>query len=257
MVAATALVRGGSLADPAGKEGSADLLASLLSQGAGTRDALTFAQAVDGAGGGLSIESSEDAIVAEAQFLSKDSGLMLSLLADALLRPRMDPTEFAKLKQRAIAGIATAKDSDPRRLIGSYVDAWLFRGHPYGRPTGGDETSLARIGLADLQAFRQAQMGGDRLILVISGDFDPAAVTAQVRSEFGSWARASGLPTISAETRQQGRRVLLVDKPGATQTCSPSPISAPPATIPRAPRRTSSPPPSVAASLRCSIPNCG
>ncbi len=219
MVAATALVRGGSLADPQGKEGSADLLAAQLSQGAGTRDALAFAQAVDGAGGSLSIESSQNAIVAEAQFLSKDSGLMLSLLADALLRPRMEPTEFAKLKQRAIAGIATAKDSDPRRLIGSYVDAWLFRGHPYGRPTGGDETSLARIGLADLQAFRQAQMGGDRLILVIAGDFDPAAITAQVRSAFGSWARASGsLPTISAETRQQGRRVLLVDKPGATQT---------------------------------------
>jgi len=219
MVAATALVRGGSLADPAGKEGSADLLASLLAQGAGTRDALAFAQAVDGAGGSLSIESSQNAIVAEAQFLSKDSGLMLSLLADALLRPRMEQTEFDKLRQRAIAGIATAKDSDPRRLIGSYLDAWLFRGHPYGRPTGGDETSLSTINLGDLQAFRRDQMGGDRLILVIAGDFDPATVTAQVRAEFGSWARASGsLPTVAAEPKQHGRRVLLVDKPGATQT---------------------------------------
>ena len=219
MVAATALVQGGSLSDPDGKEGSAELLAALLSQGAGTRDALAFAQAVDGAGGSLSIESSQNAIVAEAQFLSKDSGLMLSLLADALLRPRMEQTEFDKLRQRAIAGIATAKDSDPRRLIGNYVDAWLFRGHPYGRPTGGDETSLARITLEDLQAFRRSQMGGDRLILVIAGDFDPAAVSAQVRAAFGGWAHASGsLPTISAEPKQTGRRVLLVDKPGATQT---------------------------------------
>ncbi|HRO63416.1 pitrilysin family protein [Thermomonas sp.] len=219
LVSATALMRGGSLADPQGKEGSAELLASLLSQGAGTRDALAFAQAVDGAGGSLSVESSQEAIVANAQFLSKDSGLMLSLLADALLRPRMQQDEFDKLRQRTIDGIAAAKDSDPRRLIGSYADAWLFRGHLYGRPTGGDETSLAHISLDDLQTFRHAQMGGDRLILVISGDFDPAAVTAQVRSEFGSWARASGsLPTVAAETRQQGRRVLLVDKPGATQT---------------------------------------
>lgn len=219
MVAVTALVRGGSLADPDGKEGTADLLASMLSQGAGTRDALAFAQAVDGAGGSLSIESGQDALVANAQFLSKDSGLMLSLLADALLRPRMEQTEFDKLRQRTIAGIATAKDSDPRRLIGSYVDAWLFRGHPYGRPSGGDETSLARITLEDLQAFRRSQMGGDRLIIVVAGDFDPSTITAQVRTEFGSWPRASGsLPTISAEPKQTGRRVLLVDKPGATQT---------------------------------------
>lgn len=219
LVSATALVRGGSLADPAGKEGSADLLASLMSQGAGDRNALAFAQAVDGAGGSLDIASDPDALIASAQFLSKDSERMLSLLADALLRPRMEQAEFDKLRQRAIDGIVAAKDSDPRRLIGTYLDAWLFRDHPYGRPAGGDETSLARIRLDDLQAFRRTQMGGDRLILVIAGDFDPEAVTAQVRAEFGGWARASGsLPTVAAETRQQGRRVLLIDKPGATQT---------------------------------------
>jgi len=219
LVSATALIRGGSLADPQGKEGSAELLASLLSQGAGSRDALAFAQAVDGAGGSLSIRSDTDALVASAQFLSRDSALMLSLLADALLRPRMEQAEFDKLRQRAIAAIVTAKDSDPRQLIGTYADAWLFRGHPYGRPSGGDESSLARIGLDDLQAFRQQQMGGDRLILVIAGDFDSAAVTAQARAAFGSWARAGGtLPTVAAEAPQRGRRVLLIDKPGATQT---------------------------------------
>ena len=219
MVAATVLVRGGALADPAGKEGTAGLLAELLSQGAGSRDALAFAQAVDGAGGSLNFASSAEALTANAQFLSKDTGLMLSLLADALLRPTLDPAEFDKLRKRAIDGIATAKDSDPRQLIGLYAGGWLFRGHPYGRPTGGDETSLAAITLGDLQAFRRQQMGGDRLIISIAGDFDPAAVTAQVKQTFGGWAKAQGaLPQVTAKAKESGRRVLLVDKPGATQT---------------------------------------
>lgn len=219
MVAATVLVRGGSLADPAGKEGTADLLADMLSKGAGNRDALAFAQAVDGAGGSLAFASSGEALVANAQFLSKDGDLMLSLLADALLRPRMDPAEFDKLRKRAIDGLAAAKDADPRRLIGQYSDAWLFRGHPYGRPDSGDETSLATITLDDLQAFRRQQMGGDRLIIAIAGDFDPARVTAQVRQAFGGWNKAAGaLPQVAAKARESGRRVLLVDKPGATQT---------------------------------------
>ncbi len=219
MVAATVLVRGGALADPAGKEGSADLLAEMLSKGAGSRNALAFAQAVDGAGGSLNFGSSAEAISANAQFLSKDTGLMLSLLADALLRPTMDPAEFDKLRKRAIDGIATAKDSDPRQLIGVYASGWLFRGHPYGRPASGDETSLATISLADLQAFRSQQMGGDRLIVSIAGDFDPAAVTAQVKQAFGGWAKAQGaLPQVAAKAKESGRRVLLVDKPGATQT---------------------------------------
>lgn len=219
MVAASVLVRGGALADPAGKEGTADLLAEMLSKGAGSRDALAFAQAVDGAGGNLDFGSSSEALTANAQFLSKDTGLMLSLLADALLRPAMAPAEFDKLRKRAIDGIATAKDSDPRQLIGLYASGWLFRGHPYGRPAGGDETSLANITLDDLQAFRRQQMGGDRLIVSIAGDFDPAAVTAQVKQAFGGWARAQGaLPQVAGKATESGRRVLLVDKPGATQT---------------------------------------
>ena len=219
LVAANVAVRGGALADATGKEGTADLLGEMLSQGAGTRDALAFAQAVDGAGGNLGFGSSREAIVANAQFLSKDSALMLSLLADALLRPTMDAAEFDKLRKRAIDGIANAKDSDPRQLIGTYANGWLFRGHPYGRSTGGDETSLATITLADLQAFRAQQMGGDRLIIAIAGDFDAQAVTAQVREAFGGWAKASGaLPQVEAKPRESGRRVLLVDKPGATQT---------------------------------------
>ena len=62
-------------------------------------------------------------------------------------------------------------------------------------------------------------MGGDRLVIAVTGDFDPAAVTAQVRQAFGGWARAGGsLPQVTAKARETGRRVLLVDKPGATQS---------------------------------------
>ncbi|HOU64856.1 MAG TPA: pitrilysin family protein, partial [Thermomonas sp.] len=198
---------------------TADILGEMLSKGAGSRSALQFAQTVDGAGGSIGFGSSREAITANAQFLSKDSALMLSLLADALLRPTMDSAEFDKLRKRAIDGIANAKDSDPRQLIGLYSGGWLFRGHPYGRSTGGDETSLATITLADLQAFRQQQMGGDRLVIAIAGDFDAKAVTAQLKQSFGGWAKATGtLPQVEAKARETGRRVLLVDKPGATQT---------------------------------------
>ena len=219
LVAANIAVRGGALADAAGKEGTADLLGEMLSQGAGDRSALQFAQAVDGAGGSIGFGSSREAITASAQFLSKDSALMLSLLADALLRPKMEQAEFDKLRKRAIDGIANAKDSDPRQLTPIYSGAWLFRGHPYGRSTAGDETSLATISLADLEAFRRQQMGGDRLVIAIAGDFDAKAVTTQLRQAFGGWGKATGkLPQVEAKPRESGRRVLLVDKPGATQT---------------------------------------
>ncbi len=219
MVAASVRVRGGALADAPGKEGTAALLSELLEKGAGSRDALTFAQTVDAAGGSLGFGSSREALVANAQFLSKDTALMLGLLSDALIRPSLQQAEFDKLQKRAIESLATAKDGDPNGLLGRYLHAWLFQQHPYGRAEEGDETSLARISLADLQAFREQHMGGDRLIIAIAGDFDPAIVSKQVAAAFGDWGKASGtLPEVAAAQHQSGRRVLLVDKPGATQT---------------------------------------
>src|SRR5438309_6995119 len=46
--------------------------------------------------------------------------LLLQLLADALLHPRLETEELDKLRRRQIELIKAAKDSDPLELIGIY-----------------------------------------------------------------------------------------------------------------------------------------
>jgi predicted Zn-dependent peptidase len=54
---------------------------------------------------------------------------------------------------------------------------------------------------------------------VIAGDFDSAAVANRLRALFEDWRPAGEpLPQIEAAVPESGRRVLLVDKPGASQT---------------------------------------
>jgi zinc protease len=219
MVAVQVLVRGGALADAPGKEGSASLLADLLTKGAGERDARAFAEAIDSVGATLTFDTWREAISAEGDFLAQDTDLMLELVADALQRPTLAPDEFAKLRTRAIQRISTAKDGDPRNLVSLYASAWLYRDHPYGRAQSGDERSLAALTIEDLRAFYRDQMGGDRTTIAIAGDFDVAQMRARVQRAFGGWRKAQGtLPETPAKLRENGRRVLLVDKPGATQT---------------------------------------
>ena len=219
MVALSIEIRGGSLADAAGKEGTAELLAQLLQKGAGERDAASFAEAVDAVGGRLNVGAGRESVSIEAEFLAKDAALMVELVADLLLFPLLDADEFDKVRTRAVQSIQAAKDSGPDQLIGSYGNAWLFAGHPYARPSGGDETSLAAVELADLKAFREAQLGADRATIAVVGDFDPQAMTRLVADALSGWGKAAGnLPAVDTAARQQGRRVLLVDKPGATQT---------------------------------------
>jgi predicted Zn-dependent peptidase len=219
MVALSMVIRGGSLADANGKEGTAELLSELLQKGAGTRDAAQFAETVDAAGGRISVGAGREALHLSAEFLAKDSALMVELLADLLLRPRLDTTEFDKVRTRAVQSIQAAKDSGPDELIGRYGNAWLFAGHPYGRPSGGDETSLAAVTLDDLNGFRETHLGADRATIAVVGDFDPKAMRKRLSSALSGWGKAQGsLPEVPTASRIEQRRVLLVDKPDATQT---------------------------------------
>jgi len=219
LIAFSAVVRGGALADPAGSPGVASLVAGLLDKGAGKRDAFAFADAVANVGGSFDAGAGNESIEVGGEFMSRDRELMIELLADALLRPRLDAGEFDKLRARQIELIKAAKDSDPSSLLSTYGRAFLFGNHPYGRPVDGSERSLAAIKHEAVVSFHRDQMGAERSTLVFAGDFDSAWLRKAVTTAFGHWEHAGKpLPTLAAPARIKGRRVLLVDAPGAVQT---------------------------------------
>lgn len=199
--------------------GTASLVAGLLEKGAGDRDAFAFADAVEGVGGNFSVSAGAEAISINGQYLARDQQLMLELLADALIRPRFDIPELEKLRDRRIELIKATKDSDPSELIGVYGRAQLFGDHPFGRPAGGSESSLASIGLQDVLDYYHSHIGADRLLLVVAGDVDVPALKRDVTRAFGDWRRAAvPLARTPEAPRVTGRRVLLVDSPDSAQT---------------------------------------
>ncbi len=219
MVSLNVTVRGGALGDPAGKDGTASLFTDLIQKGAGARNAMQFAEAIENAGGSLGAGAGTESIGVNASFLARDTDLMLELVADVLQRPRLEAAEFDKARTLAVQSIVAAKDSDPRGLTDMYGDAWLFRGHPYGRSVGGSEATLAAGSLEDVKRYYADQVGGDRLIITVVGDFDAAAMRQKLERTYGGWRKAAAaLPAVPVPVKAAGRRVLLVDKPGATQS---------------------------------------
>jgi predicted Zn-dependent peptidase len=219
MIAFSGFVRGGASADPAGKPGVASLVAGLLDRGAGKRTAFQFADAVEGVGGSFSAAAGAEAISIGGQFLARDRALMIELLADALMRPHMDLMELTNYRDREIEFIKSAKDSDPAQIVGIYGRAALFGQHPFGRPQGGSERSLATINHEDVMVYLGQFFGADRTTLVFAGDIDPKWMKRALTKAFGGWAKAkSKLPELAPAPRATGRRVVLIDSPGAVQT---------------------------------------
>ena len=219
LVAFSAVLRGGTLADPPEKPGIASLVAGLLEKGADERDAFAFADAVEGVGGSFAVSAGPESIIVSGQFLARDRDLMLELLADALLRPRFEHAEFDKLRARQIELIKAAKDSDPSELVGTYGRAHLFGAHPYGRPVIGSESSLAAITHEDVLTYAREHFGADRLAIVLAGDVDGAWAKRAVTRAFGGWEKSrQPLPPLPVPQKLTARRVLLVDSPGSVQT---------------------------------------
>jgi predicted Zn-dependent peptidase len=218
LIAFQAWIRGGALGDPPGKEGIADLTAQMLRKGAGGQTAQEIAALIDGLGARLSVGSGLEASYVEGEFMARDRARMVGLIADLLRKPTFPADEFEKLKSNAI-GAKLAEKDDPQSVIGDYARAFLFGKHPYGRPASGDETTLGSLTREDAVECYRSSYGGDRLILAVVGDFEAASMESMLRAKLADWGRApAALPEAPPPSRAAGRRVLLVDKPDATQS---------------------------------------
>jgi zinc protease len=214
----TALIKTGSAADPVGQEGLASITAELLRKGTEKRTAQQFASDLDFTGGSFDADASADFSNAAAEFLNKDITKGLELFSDALLHPIFPQAEVEKLLAQNLDGVRAAKD-DPRSVLGTYYDAYLYSGTGYGRPSDGDELSLKRIHRDEIASFYSAYYTPSNMILAVAGDFHTAEMKKRLDAIFGGWApKPVTVVRIPSQQPVKGRKLLLVDKPDATQT---------------------------------------
>lgn len=212
------LVPGGAAYDPVGKEGVAELTAALLDQGTTKRSAEELAREVEFLGGQLGANAGTDFSTVAGEFLSKDLDAGLDLFSDVVLHPAFSQGELTRARGLALAGIVAARDN-PAAVAEVCYARWLYGAHPYGHLSQGGQASVQKLGRADVQAFYARHYVPDHAVLVIIGDAPADQLLAKAERAFGGWKKGGAtLTPPSAPTRVTGRRILLVDKPDATQT---------------------------------------
>ncbi|MBI1766230.1 MAG: insulinase family protein [Acidobacteria bacterium] len=212
------IVKAGSTADPAGKEGVAALTASLLRKGTKMRNADQIAADLDFIGAQFFGNAGLDFTSGRAEFVKKDLAQGLEIFSDCLLNSAFPPAEVEKLLKQNIDGLKSAKDQ-AQGVIGEYFNAYLYGAHPYARPTSGDEKSLAALTRDDIAKFYESYYTPSNTIMVVAGDFNTAEMESLLGSKFGAWPNKQA-PTVNLPEPQPvaGKKLLLVDKPDATQT---------------------------------------
>jgi predicted Zn-dependent peptidase len=207
------------VSDPAGKEGLASMTAALLRKGTATRSADDFSAQLDFIGGSFGAGATPDYTSVSAEFMKKDLAKGLELVADAMLHPSFPEAEVKKLAAQRVDGIKSAKDR-AAGVISQYFNAYLYGKHPYARPTGGDEASVASVTRDDVARFYGANYTPGGTVMAVVGDFSTAEMVKQLTAAFGAWAAtAPPAPAAVADAPMvTGKKLLLVDKPDSTQT---------------------------------------
>ncbi len=213
------LVKGGVEAEPPQLAGLSGITAQLLRKGTSKRTAQQFSEELDSLGGTFGTGFGDpyaSATNITSEFLTKDFDLGLDLVTDALLRPAFPEDEVQKLLAQRVDAIKSVKD-EPRRSMGLYYQAFFFGPrHPYGHPA--DEASLGRIRREDIVEFHRRVYRGKNMAVIVTGEFDTAQVRSKLANAFGDVAAGTAIVFPTAASPKTKTKLLLIDKPDATQT---------------------------------------
>jgi zinc protease len=201
---------GGSTQDPAGKEGVANFLASMLDEGAGDLLAKSFQERMEELAMRMSFDDGRDAFYGSFETLTENRDAATKLLALAVSKPRFDTEAVERMRKQHLAGLAYAA-RDPQRVASEQWMAAVFAGHPYGRPANGSSKTVAEIGSADLAAFHKRVFAKDNLRVVVVGDIDAARLGKLLDEVFGALPAKAALSAVANTELKAADKLKVID----------------------------------------------
>ncbi len=203
--------KGGAALDPEGREGLADMVSSLLDEGAGALDSKAFQEALEDTTASLDFDAERDRFGGSLRTLSAHRQRAFDLLRLALGAPRFDPAPVERIRGQLIASLDSQKDN-PRRIAGRTWYGLVFGDHPYARPIAGTPESVRAIARADLARFVRQRFVRDGLIIGVAGDIAPEELGRRLDQVFGSLPQRGG-PSGLPEAVPAGGKLVVIRKP--------------------------------------------
>jgi zinc protease len=201
------------------KPGVAAFTMAGLLLGTKTRSAEQISDALDGLGVAYGTSAGYDGCFLHGQVLSSRFGEALEVLADVWKNPSFPKDELEIERGKRLTWLAQEADSAGAQLSRTMLANLYPERHPYRLPTLGDEASLKAISSNDLATFHRGHLRADHLIISVAGDIEKGPLLEQLEKTFGDWAGKDSPEVAPAKApKLTGPRIVLVDRPDATQT---------------------------------------
>ena len=218
LVEASLIVRSGSGSDPKGKEGLMSLTMDMMDEGTGKLTSIELADEIQFLGANLDLSTGKDFSSINLKVLKRNFPAAFSLFADILLRPSFSDEDWERVRRLTLNGLKQREErpTTVARVVGDRL--FYGDGHPYAHPEDGYLESVSGITLEELRKTHASLFRPGNAVLLITGDFEPAALRREMEERLAGWKDALVAAVEGRAPAHAAQRLVVVDKPAAAQT---------------------------------------
>jgi len=210
--------------NPPDAAGLAELTCQMLGEGTAELDSLAFSDAMDLLGADFSAGVDQQTAAASLSVLARNAAPAVALFADAVRAPRLDPSDFERVKRLHLESLI--QDDDQPAVVAARVGMKVLFGDksPYGWPIEGTPETVEKLTIDDVRRKHAQLFHPEHAAILIAGDLTAESARALLESAFGSWkaagdaASAAASASVPALPKADALRVVIVDRPEAVQT---------------------------------------
>lgn len=219
LITVAAVFDAGAVCDPAGREGTAQLVAKLLLEGTEQSDGAELTEQFERLGASIDAHADWDAAGVTMTVLAEHLPEAFALLGDVIRTPAFRQREFERLRAERLAELLQLR-AEPRGLADELFARFLYTpGSRFARFEAGDEQSVQRIEREHLLSFYETRYVPGCTSIIIVGDVETDRAEGIARTALGDWsgATAERVAAVDRPARQE-RAVHLVAKADAPQS---------------------------------------
>jgi zinc protease len=218
LVAIRLLFRTGSIDDPAGKEGLAELTSLMVASASTAKrsysqlleDLYPLAAEIDGS-------ADREVTVFSGVVARAALDTYTGLLAEALLTPAFSESDFRRNKQQLLSYLTDTLRGASDELLGlEALQLRIFAGHPYGHAPAGTVAGLESITLDDVRQFYRRHYTRANLMIGVAGGYPDGFPAKLVGDLAGLPAGGGAERSVPPPQPVTGRHVTLIEKDTAS-----------------------------------------
>lgn len=200
--------KGGSVQDPEGREGMANLLSALFDEGAGPYDSKQFQAKLEKLGVTLSYSDGRDSFSGLMRTLREDSENAFEMMRLSLTELHFEDAAIERMREAIKAGLIQ-RERNPRVKAGRALRDSLYGDHPYARPARGTVETLSAISRDELRTHFSKLFARDNLTVSVVGAISAKETADMLDRVFGDLPQRAQLREIETARMQFGDTITV------------------------------------------------